>query len=565
MPLKTSLFVLISLVFAGFSSFSQNASDTLHSSMAGLISPLGIPLVLSGNFGEFRGNHFHTGLDFKTQGREGFPVLAVADGVVARVKVRPGGYGNALYLKHKNGSTSVYAHLSLYSPAIEAWLLKRQYASRSFGIDACPVTSVYFTQGDTIGWSGNSGSSGGPHLHFEMRDEHQKPVNPLQWDLAIFDSRSPEVGRLWVVPVDSRGLENRDAVVKVNKGDTVTLSAGYVNLCVEAKDRLDGASNVCGVYKLEVEIDGAIFSSYSIDTLDFSVNKDMNAHAYYPEWKSSKTQIHRVTPLPGNRLNIYQKRPSENLMISAGETKLIHVKCWDAHGNLTTSSYSIYGDINSKESVTPATHSADSNSKKSVAAMPNRLTELSVGGMSVVWPKYSFYSREIASLSVMGVKDVAIGPADAPLAKPFTLTLDCPQGECDYWVAERRNEKGKRAGVEVCECVGTQLAFSSSKMGVYHLLQDTVPPRVLPKHSASPILENGDLVFHVEDALSGVAQVKGFIDDQWVLFHWDPKRKTAMYHASDLHHISGGTQTVKFVAQDEVGLISEWSGKVTFP
>jgi len=521
--------------------------------------------VLSGNFGEFRGNHFHTGLDFKTQGREGFPVLAVADGVVTRVKVKPGGYGNALYLKHKNGSTSVYAHLSRYSPVIEAWLLKRQYASRSFGIDTCPVTSVNFTQGDTIGWSGNSGSSGGPHLHFEMRDKNQKPVNPLQWDLAIFDSRAPEIGRLWIVPVDSRGLENRDAVVTVNKGDTVTISAGYVNLCVEAKDRLDGASNVCGIYKLEVEIDGALFSSYSIDTLDFSVNKDMNAHSYYPEWKSSKTQIHRFAPLLGNRLNIYQKRPSENLMISEGETKSIHVKCWDAHGNVTSCSYSIHGQINSNESITPVDHSADNNSEKSVSASPFLRTEVSVGEVTVVWPKKSFYSREIASLSVLGDKDVVVGPADAPLAKPFKLTLDCPEGDCDYWVAERRNEKGKRAGVEVCECVGTQLAFSSSKMGVFHLIQDTVPPRVLPKHSASPIMENGDLVFHVEDALSGVSQVKGFIDDQWVLFHWDPKRKTAMYHASDLHHISGGTQTVRFVAQDEVGLISEWSGKVTFP
>jgi len=565
MTLKTFLFVFISLVFAGFSSFSQNASDTLHSSMTGLIAPLGIPLVLSGNFGEFRGNHFHTGLDFKTQGREGFPVLAVADGEVTRVKVRPGGYGNALYLKHKNGSTSVYAHLSLYAPEIETWLLKRQYASRSFGIDSCPVSSVFFSQGDTIGWSGNSGSSGGPHLHFEMRDKHQKPVNPLQWDLAIFDSRAPEVGRLWIVPVDARGLENRDAVVKMNKGDTVTISAGHVNLCLEAKDRLDGASNVCGIYKLEVEIDGAIFSSYCIDTLDFSVNKDMNAHSYYPEWQSSKTQIHRFVPMEGNRLKIYQKRPAENLMISAGETKTIHVKCWDAHGNLTSCSYSIHGHINSKETAAPATHSADKNAKKSVAAFPARLTELSVGGMSVVWPKHSFYSRETASLSVMGSKDVAVGPADAPLAKPFTLTLDCPANDCDYWVAERRNEKGKRVGVEVCECVGTQLAFSSSKMGVFHLIQDTVPPRVLPKHSASPIMKNGDLVFHVEDALSGVLKVEGFLDGEWVLFRWDPKRKTAMYDASDLQHTSGGTHTVRFVAQDEVGLISEWSGNVTFP
>ena len=565
MPLKIYLFVFISFVFNGFTSFSQDTSDTLHSSVTGLIAPLDIPLVLSGNFGEFRGNHFHTGLDFKTQGREGFPVLAVADGFVTRVKVSPWGYGKALYLKHENGSTSVYAHLSRYSDPIEKWLVKRQYSSRSFGIDACPVSSISFTQGDTLGWSGNSGSSGGPHLHFEMRDKNQKPINPLQWDLEIYDSRSPEVGRMWVIPVDSQGLENRDAVVKVNMGDTAKISPGFVNLCVEAKDRLDGASNVCGIYKLEVEIDGGLFSSYSIDTLDFSVNKDMNAHAYYPEWKSSRTQIHRFAPLLGNRLPIYNKKPSENIYISDGETKSIKVSCWDAHGNVTSCAYSLYGQINSTDSKTHTGDSIENNSEKSVPAIPFRSTEIIVGGVKVVWPKQSFYSRELASLSVIGDKDVVIGPADAPIAKPFKLTLDCPEGVCDYWVVERLNEKGKRVGVEVCECVGTKLELSSSKMGIYHLLQDTIPPRVLPKHSASPIMENGDLVFHVEDALSGVSKVEGFIDDKWVLFYWDPKLKTATYHASDLHHISGGTQTVRFVAQDGVGLISEWSGNVTFP
>ena len=118
MPRKIYLFTLISFVLNGFAAFSQITSDTLHASISGLIAPLDIPLVLSGNFGEFRGNHFHTGLDFKTQGREGFPVFAVADGVVARVKVSPWGYGRALYLKHEDGSTSVYAHLKIFNKEI---------------------------------------------------------------------------------------------------------------------------------------------------------------------------------------------------------------------------------------------------------------------------------------------------------------------------------------------------------------------------------------------------------------------------------------------------------------
>ena len=566
MPRKIYLFTLISIVLNGFTAFSQIASDTLHASISGLIAPLDIPLVLSGNFGEFRGSHFHTGLDFKTQGREGFPVFAVADGVVARVKVSPWGYGHALYLKHEDGSTSVYAHLSRYSYSIEAWLVNRQYSSRSFGIDARPVSDIRFTQGDTIGWSGNSGSSGGPHLHFEMRDKNQKPVNPLQWDFEIYDARSPELGKLWIIPVDSKGQENRNDVVTVSKGDTVKIPSGSVNLCVEAKDRLDGANNVCGIYKIEVEVDGDLFSSYSLDTLDFSVNKDMNAHSYYPKWKSSRTQIHRFAPLIGNRLPIYKKTPSSSLIISEGETKLIKVNCWDAHGNLTSCSYFLYGDTDSNVSdIATDLHSVKVHSEKTATALPSSITEITIEDVQVIWPKKSFYSRETAFLSVGVNRYVTIGPADAPLAKSFRLTLDCPDEACEFWVAERLSEQGKRVGVEVCETIGAKLEISTSKMGIYHLIQDTIPPRVLPKHSASPLVANGDMVFHVEDELSGVAKVEGFIDGKWALFRWDPKRKTATYRASDLQHIPGEAQTVRFISQDGVGLISEWSGKVTFP
>jgi hypothetical protein len=292
----------------------------------------------------------------------------------------------------------------------------------------------------------------------------------------------------------------------------------------------------------------------------------MNAHSYYPEWKSSRTQIHRLAPLIGNRLPIYKKTPSTILTISEGETKLIKVNCWDAHGNFTSCSYFLNGDIDSNVSDRSSDlPRIEIDSVKTAPAYPSSLTEIILEGVKVVWPKESFYSRETALLSVEGDRYVTIGPKDAPLAKSFKLTLDCPDELCEYWVAERLSEQGKRVGVEVCDYVGTKLEMSSSKMGIYHFVQDTVPPRVLPKHSASPLVINGDMVFHVEDALSGVAKVEGFIDDKWVLFHWDPKSKTATYRATDLQHIPGDTQTVRFISQDGVGLISEWSGKVTFP
>jgi hypothetical protein len=567
MPRNSYIFSLISLIFCiNFSSAQTTYSspDTLFASLSGLIAPLDIPLVLSGNFGEFRGSHFHTGLDFKTQGREGFPVLAVADGVVSRVKVSPWGYGQALYLLHEDGTTTVYAHLSRYASSIQGWLLGRQYSTRSFGIDARPASDISFEVGDTIGWTGNSGSSGGPHLHFEVRDKNQHPINPLQWDFNIADSRAPIVGKLWVIPVNSQGRELRNEASVSESGDTTEVKSGALNLCVEAKDLLDAASNVCGIYKIEVAIDGVDFSSYSIDTLDFAVNKDMNAHAFYPEWRSSRSQIHRFLPLPGDRLPIYDFASKSNLEIRNGELKKVVVKCWDAHGNLTKNTYTLKGS----DSLI-SDYKSNEISSVSLPATYSAAVVLKDGGVSVVWPKHSFYSRETASLRVVDDLTFEIGPIDAPLAKPFTLSLICagisPSNVCEKWVVERLSNSGSRLGVEICKSSSNSLKFSSRKMGRYHLLQDTIPPRLLPKFSSSPLIKNGNLVFHIEDELSGVSKIEGSIDGEWVLFRWNPKKKTATYFATDLSHLSGIKSKVTFKAWDGVLNESVWTGHVVFP
>ena len=529
----------------------------LYSSQPGLIAPLDIPLILSGNFGEFRGDHFHTGLDFKTQGKEGFPVLAVADGVVSRVKVSPWGYGHALYLKHVDGKTTVYAHLSRFAHPISELILKRQYAKRSFSIDFRPRVEMSFSAGDTLGWSGNSGSSGGPHLHFEVRDEHANPINPLQWGFDIADSRSPNLGSLRVIPIDSQGLECRTRTVEVKSGVDFEIPAGNIRLAVEANDQLDGASNICGVYSIEVFINGDLYSSMFIDTLNFSTNKDMNAHAYYPAWKYSRTQIHRFTPLPGNRLPIYDFTSAVNLEVIEDSTMNISVRCSDAHGNLTTKAYTLLG-VRSSENV------IERKQSESVfaPAIPSSGVILKKGIVEVVWPKKSFYNRETASLQVFASGEFFIGPEDAALSKSFRVNLNDMSGELSKIVAVRLSEKGDRLGVEVCEIEGGTVTFSSKKMGRYKLVRDTIAPKLLPKFSATPLVSNGNLVFHLEDELSGVSKVEGFIDGKWVLLRWDPKKKTAVYSVSDLHHIPGLESQITVRVEDGVGNESFWIGNV---
>ena len=179
-------------------------------------SPLGIPLVLSGNFAEMREGHFHGGLDVKTRESEGYRVYAAADGYIARVKVSPYGYGNALYVAHPNGYTTVYAHLSRFKGEIASYVRRTQYDRKSFAIDRYPEPGRYpVKKGEAIALSGNSGSSSGPHLHFEVRTTRdQVPVNPLLFGFEIDDSRVPRIFRIRIYPADDEsGVIHLDQVV----------------------------------------------------------------------------------------------------------------------------------------------------------------------------------------------------------------------------------------------------------------------------------------------------------------------------------------------------------------
>lgn len=525
-----------------------------------LIAPLDIPLILSGNFGEFRGSHFHTGIDIKTQGVEGFPVLAAAKGKVERVKVSPWGYGNTLYIKHADGSSTVYAHLQRFVPSIQDWALGRQYKGRVFSIDLTPTTDFEFSAGDTIGWSGNSGSSGGPHLHFEVRDAQQHPVNPLHWDLPITDKRAPEVGKLKIIPIDSNGLEKREIAVDAKAGDTTLVKAGEVHLGVWSIDRLDGASNVCGVYSIDVEVNGAKYFSCTIDTLDFAVNKDMNAHVYFSTWKKGRKSVHRFNKLPGDRLPIYDFLSEEKLEILVDSIMEVDVVCKDVHGNSRAKSFILKGDPSPTEYVSNERGDVQIVNK---LATPDAVTELRLKGVDVHIKKGSLYDKEHVYLEVYDSVEFAIGSWDVPMKKAmeisYKLSPDMPQ---DLWVARSVNDKGGVSGAIACKHEVGRLDFKTKNMGRYKMERDTVPPRLLPKHSGTPVVKSGDLIFHVEDAVSGVEKIEATMDGEWILLRWNPKKKEAIYKASDAVHEKESKVKIEVVARDAVGLESKWSGYV---
>ena len=537
---------------------AQIANFSIAQTSLELIAPLDIPLILSGNFGEFRGSHFHTGIDIKTQGKEGFPVLAAADGKVKRVKVSPWGYGNALYLEHSDGSQTVYAHLQKFAPEIEAWLLYKQYSGRVFALDLRPDHEFTFTSGDTIGISGNSGGSGGPHLHFEIRDKHQHPVNPLHFDLPISDKRAPEIGDLTVVPLNRWGVEQQEDAISVSPKDTGRVESGPIHLGVKAIDRLDGASNVCGVYKIEVSIDNSPHFECTIDTLDFSVNKDMNAHVYYPTWKNGRSNVHRFDVLEGDRLPIYDLAPIKPINLEHDSILNVQVKCYDVHGNSSSKNYILRGDSGLESPPAPGVMG-----RKTRTNLPTAAFELVSGNIKLKASNKTFYSKEDVFIQEVDSLELLTGPSTIPLKKPVEISLktkgDLPE---DLWVARSVDDKGRLSGAIKCEMEYDRLIFKTKNLGRYRFERDTVPPRLLPKHSATPVVKSGDLIFHVEDAVSGVEKIEATMDGEWILLRWDPKKKTATYKASDSVHEPGSKVRVEVIATDAVGLESKWSGSV---
>ena len=223
-------------------------------------NPLDINMVLAGNFGEMRANHFHSGLDLKTDQREGLPVYAPADGYVSRIQVQHYGYGKALYILHPNGYTTVYGHLKSYAGNIEKYVKDTQYKKETFEVELFPDNTLLpVKKGDIIAYTGNTGGSGGPHLHFEFRDSSQRPMNPLLFGIKIPDSKTPIVSAVFAYPAGEGAQVNQSQnrtklrLIKQKDGNykTENITAfGKIGFGITTYDQQDGASNKNGTYKI---------------------------------------------------------------------------------------------------------------------------------------------------------------------------------------------------------------------------------------------------------------------------------------------------------------------------
>lgn len=538
--MKIVLQIIVFLAF-GFSLYAQPL-ETIDPHYYEV--PMKIPVFLSGNFAELRPNHFHGGIDIKTQGRTGLPVYAAAEGHVSRISVSPSGYGRALYIDHPNGTTTVYGHLESFAPRIDEYIRRLQYEKETFTINQIvPAGTLPVRKGEEIAKSGNSGSSGGPHLHFEIRRTKEEiMLNPLLFHMPAKDTSKPVVQGLMVYPlsdeasVAGKGQSQRFETVLVGnsyqlKNNVPIPVWGKVGFGIQAIDLLTGSANKCGIYSLKLSVDNEVIYAFTMDDYVLEESKYINSHIDYFQAVRAGRRLYRTWLEPGNKLSIYDVAEKRGIF-DATDHKAHKVKydITDAHGNATSLSFS----IQSKEAPVKAPEAKGESFKY------NRNNHIRNEELVFDVPEGALYNDVdfIYEKKMRNPKFYSpifqLHNSTVPLhfACPLKIkAVDLPAHlESKVMLAQVDPASGKVFSA-TGKFVDGWVEGNIRVLGNYALAVDTVAPRIVPLSIANKttLQEKEKIRFTVTDNLSGIETVRGTIDDQWVMFEYDLKNNLISY------------------------------------
>ncbi|MBW6537418.1 MAG: M23 family metallopeptidase [Mariniphaga sp.] len=502
-------------------------------------SPVKIPVFLSGSFAELRANHFHSGIDIKTQGVTGVPVYSVADGYISRIVVSPTGFGLALYINHSNGTTSVYGHLESFRDDIAKYVKNIQYERKSFRVDL-QVSKDRFPvkQDEFIARSGNSGSSGGPHLHFEIRDtQTEEPLNPLHYSLPVKDNTPPRIYSLMITSLNEYGhvdfqAEKKTFPVVFTDGkyqiqnNPIIPVYGMVGYAIQSSDFFDGSNNRCGVYSIRLFWDGELWYSFTMDRFSFPEGRYVNSHTDYEEFITTKRRFHKTWIDPGNRLRIYDYvRNNGQLRVTDGNIHMVRFELKDLHGNTSILDFR----VESKAGQVERTKIPFNQLLKYEQA--NRFREENI---RIDFPEKTFYDnveftwkQKAASEKFLSNIHV-VHRNTIPLHSSARLSLKTKKLE------KRLQEKALLVTVDTLtqKISAAGGSFDSGwvtgdirSFGNYAVALDTVPPRIVPLsiRDKSALTESSRIRFRISDDLSGIKEYVGTLNGKWALFEYDAK------------------------------------------
>lgn len=508
----------ILLLFAWASVWGANAQPAQETDFR---SPFDFPLLLSANFGELRPNHFHNGLDIKTQGVTGKPIHCIADGYVSRVAVSHGGYGQAVYVTHPNGLTSVYGHVVAFARKIQTAVRDYQYDNETFTCDLTfPPEEFPVKRGEVIALSGNEGSSAGPHLHLELRrTDTGEYIDPMPYfKRYLKDTKAPRADLIGFYPIGGKGVVEgspRKKLVDVTALKQPVTAWGEIYTGISGKDYMDGTSNFYGVHGVTLYVDSVEVFGSKTDMVAPDENRMINAFTDYDELVRSRRLIMRSHILPGNRLRLLRAGESRGV-VRIDEERDYHFRyvLEDNFGNRSVYRFVVRGRRQPVPEYTPAGNRQLYWNRTNVVREP---------GMELVVPRGCLY--EDVSLRTETQGDSASASLDYVLDAGNTPL----HGYCDLSVGVRRRVVGDTAKYYIVQKYGNRRASMGGTyadgwvkarvrtFGTFAVAVDTVPPRVSPLGMGS-WRANRNIRFKVGDAETGIASYKVYIDGHFVLF-----------------------------------------------
>ncbi|WP_298537282.1 M23 family metallopeptidase [uncultured Algibacter sp.] len=521
--------------------------------------PLEIPLILSGTFAELRSNHFHAGLDIKTQQRTGLKVKSAANGFVSRIKVSHFGYGKALYITHPNGYTTVYAHLQKFSPNIEAFVKKMQYQKESYEIELFPKAEELVVLKDSlIAYSGNSGGSGGPHLHFEIRDKAERPINPMLFGIDIKDHVTPLVKSLYVYPLDDKSFVNKSnskqkvRLIPVHNGDYYTENIeaiGNIGFAIETMDRQDLAANSNGVYNIQTFLNGNRNFELDFTRFSFDETKNINQLIDYEHYIKKKSRIQKLYK-KNNELSIIKSVVRNGYISIEDSTNSVYkIRVVDFKNNESWVTVQINGTKASR-----TTPKAQKTTPYFIKTTQN--VNLTEGKVSVDFYKNTFY--EDFYIDFEARNDTLFLHEDIKAAKKnFSISFNVGnysnEDKSKLYIARLIGQK-KYPAYTSTKRKGDLLIATSKKLGTYTLMTDTIKPSIKPINFKKEqwLSKYRFLKLKIDDAGSGISKFRATINGKWILMEYDYKTKILTYDFND-NVVIATKNNLKVIVTDNVG------------